>query len=290
MSVAQLFLSPLAAADFAFFCWHLSTALYDNVGMGTRRWYSHAGRQKLKTDGVNDKWIIETQSVGSEGTMVHDDQPLLIANEWIAGRIAQYLGLPIPPFVLMKKPGEKGMFASLHYGLDTPPDDSNPLKCIEADIDLCTGILLFDILVANSDRHHKNLNVDDADDPKEITIFDHERAMFGALPGGDEFRRLNTLRDLLGVTGKFPTGGNRHFFLKAIPSSGYFYQWASWIFTIPDRFIRIVCGEMIGLGLFSVAHSQEAAEFLIHRKRNLIEIIRTHKHEFTSISNWGLIL
>src|SRR3990170_1752400 len=63
------------------------------------------------------------------------------------------------------------------------PDDVVPHRCCAALPQICSGILLFDLLVANSDRHVGNLKVDDPDNPLEIDVFDHDRALFGAVAG-----------------------------------------------------------------------------------------------------------
>ena len=126
--------------------------------------------------------------------------------------------MPIPPFALLRKGGEKGLFASLNFGNESVPDDADPHECVKADLELCTGVLLFDSLIANSDRHVGNIKVDRPTRPSEMFIFDHDHALFGVMPGGDELKRLVKLKDRLAITGQQPTGGNTHCFLKYIDS------------------------------------------------------------------------
>ena len=50
--------------------------------------------------------------------------------------------------------------------------------------DVCTGIVLFDVLIANCDRHDDNLVVDNDIAPREIYVYDHDIALFGYWAGG----------------------------------------------------------------------------------------------------------
>lgn len=185
----------------------------------------------------------------------------------------------------MKRAGSKGMFVSFKFGSkSTTPSDARPERCFDRLPRLCTGVLLFDILVANSDRWVKNIKVDDPDSPTEIDIFDHERALFGEF-AGDGRKRLSDLFDRLGVTGGRVTGGNRHCFISVVNTVEHFWYWTERISVIPDLFIQDVCAEAP-----SVTQDEQsaAANFLKYRKRNLAQIITAHKDQFAEIVDWGL--
>ncbi|MBL0035370.1 MAG: hypothetical protein IPP26_06280, partial [Flavobacteriales bacterium] len=64
---------------------------------------------------------------------------------------------------------------------------------------LATGLLLFDIWVANCDRHVKNFEVDYSTTPVSMNIFDHGHALFGYV-GGQGEARLNALMNRLGIS------------------------------------------------------------------------------------------
>jgi hypothetical protein len=122
-----------------------------------RKWYDYHSRERYIGEGINEKWWVRHRSVGKENS--DDVSPYLLANEWICGCLAQALRLPVPPFALMRlTPGLKGMFVSYKFGSRiVKPKDIRPSICFEKQARLCTGILLFDILVANSDRWESNL-------------------------------------------------------------------------------------------------------------------------------------
>src|SRR4051812_34247422 len=125
----------------------------------SRLWFAFTARASHPSSGVNDAWILTSQSVARENS---DNSPYLIPNEWISGRIAEFLCLPVPPFALMRRyPRHRGMFASLRFGIgDLPPDDFRPAVFARQHPRLTTGILLFDALIANEDRHAGNISVD----------------------------------------------------------------------------------------------------------------------------------
>jgi hypothetical protein len=179
------------------------------------------------------------------------------------------------------------MFASLKFSSsDMPPADIRPDVCFANEADICTGILLFDILIANNDRHPRNIRVDNPAVPRKIHIFDHDQALVGAIRGQGT-RRLRELKDRLAITGQPPTNGNRHCFLDVVNTSRYFAEWCRRIDGIPDWFIDGVCAEAAQLGI-GIRLSRTVGEFLKHRKRELDKIVRQFQSEFRSIQDWGL--
>ena len=209
-----------------------------------RKTYTFDSRQRLKDQGVNDAWLVKHQSVGKENS---DESPYLLANEWICGSLGQYLRLPIPPFGFVKSASSKVMFISFRFRSKySIPPDAMYERCFQRLPHLCTGILLFDILVANSDRHAGNLKVDDLFAPSEIEVFDHDRAFFGVFKD-DGVKRLQELDNRLGVTGGPVTLGNRHCFLDEINTVDHLNYWLERIHVMADIFIRDVCDEAPGI-------------------------------------------
>ncbi len=255
--------------------------------MAARRWYDFESREPYLSEGINDAWWVKHLSLGKENS---NDSPYLLANEWICGNIGQFLRLPIPPFGLVRPgPSRKGMFVSWKYGSrSTLPDDAKPDKCFENDPETCTGILLFDVLVANSDRHDSNLKVDDPNNPQEIYVFDHDHALFGAI-GEDGISRLNSLEKRVAVSGGSVTGENRHCLIDVVTTSEHFGMWVDRIYSIPENFIRLVCNEAVGLPI-TKQEAEVACHFLRERKEHLADIILENKDEFSSIRDWGLPL
>lgn len=188
----------------------------------------------------------------------------------------------------MKSGRSKGMFASLKFtGTDTDPDDSRPEVCVKLLPRLCTGILLFDILIANSDRHEGNVAVDDPDKPTRIHVFDHDRAIFG-IWDGDGRKRLRELHDRLGCSGGSKTSGNTHCFLKHLDTSEHFIEWIERIERIPKWFLRDICEEVIGCGI-KASEARAAFEFLNLRRRGFRDLINSHRDKFESIRTWVMI-
>jgi hypothetical protein len=252
--------------------------------MPKRRWFPYESRSPFETEGVNEAWLVNHFSIGRECSV---DSPYLIPNEWIAGNIAHFLRLPIPPFALVRNdPSRAGMFASLRFGRkEMPPSDMRPGPCVKNDPDLCTGILLFDILVANGDRHRGTLKVDDPLDPKEFNIFDHDRALL-YIEDGKGAKRLFDGTNALGVSRGSVAGHSEHCLLAALESSNYFDQWVDRIAAIPKWFIEDICHEVNDW--LKQDEMDAVVEFLNFRKQELRTIIKNHKNRF-AVKNWGLL-
>jgi hypothetical protein len=260
--------------------------------MGRRVWFPYESRTPYESEGVNDAWLVHRTSIGKECS---EDSPYLIPNEWIAGNIAQFLRLPIPPFALTRNdPSHKGMFASLRFGTkqlhkqtrETQPRDMIPEPCVRNDPELCTGILLFDIYVANGDRNRSNLKVNDPFNPTDFNIFDHERSLF-FVEAKQGKKRLDEMLTALGVSRGSVSGHSQHCFLDAITTDEHFYQWISKIASIRDWFIDEICHEMNDW--LTEDEIEAVILFLKYRKDNLVEIIRKHKSKFR-IKDWGILV
>ncbi|MFL5327759.1 MAG: hypothetical protein ACJ8C4_02490 [Gemmataceae bacterium] len=258
--------------------------------MAKHQYFSFETTEDHLSDGVNDAWVVTAQSIARANS---DISPYLLPNEYICGTIGVFLGLTIPPFAIMRKSRRsKPMFASLHFGRgDAAPNDAIPERCWGSDPKTCTGIMLFDILVANSDRHSGNIKVDNPIEPKQIRVFDHDRALLGIEQNDGHrqvFRRLKELKNRLGISKGSKSGGNECCFLPVANTSQYFAHWLNRINQIPDWFIDDTCKSAVGLGITSrVANA--AAEFLKYRKANEGSIIDRHRDCFPNIRDWGLI-
>ncbi|MGH7136016.1 MAG: hypothetical protein ACREHD_09765, partial [Pirellulales bacterium] len=72
---------------------------------------------------------------------------------------------------------EAPLFSSLDFNFNReklPP--VVPDICVQRLLRDCTGVLLFDIWIANEDRHDANLLVDKVGAPGEMMVFDHDQA------------------------------------------------------------------------------------------------------------------
>lgn len=217
-----------------------------------------------------------------------------LCNEVIAAEIAHYLRLPIPPYTLLhaKAPSipakQSWWFASLDFniaGLALPP--ITPQECVTRLPDMATGIVLFDALIANTDRHRKNIAFDASETPPLISIYDHSHALYGVVPDGGTFRLSQASADL-GITGTGLLEGNRHCLLDWLSSDSHFDKWITRIESIPDFLINEICEESVTYG----ANQEEASAmrtFLCDRRSNFRNLIETHQAEFKGINQWSML-
>ncbi len=228
------------------------------------------------------------------GTSRDDDNPFLLANEIVASTIGQFLRLPIPPFALMRNGSEQALFSSLHAQLEKRPDP-DPTQCVKFDEHLCTGVLVFDAFIGNTDRHAGNLLVDNPDRPSKIDLIDHDRSIFGHMPDDDgaSFSHETRLTDLSSKTGLLSEdwlSAKRHCFLDLITGE-HLGHWFDRIESIPEWWIDDVCGSIHGLNV-GKSNTDGLSKFLKLRRHNLSELFAGIKDEFTGIPStfsWGLM-
>lgn len=235
--------------------------------------------------GVAGSVNVTIDAVGKGNTA---NAPYCIPNELICGEIGRFLRLPVPPGGIVTSAHHAPMYASLNFniaGVALPP--ANPAQCVNLLPNVSTGLLMFDILVANSDRHRGNLALDALAHPPEMNVFDHSHALFGHVAGQAEVR-LVALLDRLAVTGGPHTGGNRHCLLDAISAPQLLGPWVERIMRLPDFLIDELCADASAFGI-TAAESQAAAAFLKHRRDNFPSLIHNHQAEFHGIAAWNLI-
>lgn len=242
-----------------------------------RQWFNYTSRERWQQSGMNSAWLLNHQSIAKERS---NNSPYLVPNEWICARLGQFIGLPIPPFALVRAgASRKGMFASLRFGAgEVPPDDTDPAVLAASHSDVCTGIILFDAWVANLDRHPGNIKVDHPNSPAEIRIFDHDCALFGNKEG-EGISRLETLRNALAIE-------RYHCLMRELATSDHLGKWYERIRSTTKWFIEDTCEAVCQMGI-TRAETNAAIDFLIHRASRLQDIVRDNHASFPRI-NWGL--
>lgn len=209
-----------------------------------------------------------------------------LANEWICAHIAQRVGLDFPPFGLTRSddPEHPFYFSELDFNSER---DSIPRMCPDACVQKlsfnCTGILLFDILIANPDRRPANLEVDHTYKPKRIWVFDNEQALFGPIRA-DATARLATFRDRLGLAYLDRPDCNYHCFLERLSTAKHFAPWFTRFDELPDWFLKSICADTKLFGM-SDEERFDAFDFLAHRRNTLRSIVKANRSLFTEI-NW----
>lgn len=227
-------------------------------------------------------------SVDAVGKANSANAPYCIPNELICGEIGRFLRLPVPPGGIVTSAHHAAMYASLNFniaGVALPPVD--PTNCVNLLPHLSTGVLLFDIFIANSDRHPGNLSIATVPPPPQMNVFDHSHALFGHAAGQAQ-ARLAALADGLAVTGGPHTRGTRHCLLDIVNSDQYFQVWLDRIAAVPDFLIEEVCGDALAFGI-NAAESQAAEDFLKHRRDTFVQLIENHHAEFHGIAMWNII-
>jgi hypothetical protein len=209
-----------------------------------------------------------------------------VPNEYICAEIGRFLGLPVPPCGLCYLRGHdpEHWFASLNFNLSAatlPPVD--PIKCVQELPSESTGLILFDILIANDDRHRNNLNMDTSHSPAKISVFDHSHAFFGPVDG-KETERLEASRDKLRID-----RGARHCLLDSISSDTFFSEWIERIKVLPNYLIEQVCEATVPLGMITKEEAEVAKKFLKYRKERVKNNLKDNQKEFKAISSWSLI-
>lgn len=258
----------------------------------TNRAYKIAAVGNPVGQGATDSYWMTVGAVGKNNSRSEYSIP----NEFISCEIGRFLRLPIPPGALIREAHSEAIwYASLNFdveGEELPPVDAD--YCTSELPDLSTGVLVFDILLANSDRHRGNLTIDSSTQPPALSVFDHSHALFGGRVGQEVQLgkpRLESLQERLAISNSTITRGvargNRHCLLDGISTSAHFDKWIERVEAIPDFFIKEVCLEAVGLGIGD-SEAQAANDFLVYRKGKLRDIIRENESEFRSIEQWGL--
>jgi hypothetical protein len=210
-----------------------------------------------------------------------DYSPYCIPNELICAKIGTFLGLDIPAHAISYFENEP-YFSSLNFNPgEVRPPHIDPSACVASLPRVCTGVLFFDILIANNDRHDENLAVDNVAKPRQLVVYDHDQALFGS----DGVSRLKEMRDRLGITGSPKTGGNACCFLNSLETVEYFDEWRARIAEIPAWFIEDVCNAAIGLGI-NPSQAKEAQNFLVHRRTELRRIIKESGRGIPLFDKW----
>ena len=148
------------------------------------------------------------------------------------------------------------------------------------------GILAFDCLVANTDRHPGNIAFDSRPGAQpSVVIYDHSHALLGPTYGGGT-QRLRTLRDRLALNLDRQTSGNRHCLADYLTDAGLLADWCDRAATIPHWWLSNLAKSVPGL---TAIETDEVVEFLAHRVQNLRAILRSNLNQFPAIGQTSLL-
>lgn len=195
-----------------------------------------------------------------------DQSPYLVANEFIAGRLAMMLNLPIPPGDIVQRDDGRMAYGCLRFG--AKGDALAPIvpEIFAQDEPLLSAnIVMFDCWIANEDRHEGNLAY--ARDRLSPMVFDHDQALFGA-NGGRRLDRLATVRNDAILNGCLA---------QWITTSEAFSPFANRIRVLCHQdhgMMRSVCDEAQARGAISKVEKEAVVEFLEHRSSRLLDMLQ----------------
>lgn len=208
------------------------------------------------------------------------------ANEFISGTLGTFIGLPIPPFVMLQpRPNaaeQTKWFASLDYrlaGEDMPPID--PAEVYAEAPEICAGVIVFDLWIANMDRYDRNLSFDRTTTPKRLNVIDHGHALFG-INGGTQ--RLISLLDKFTLNEDVESGANRHCLIDQIDDFYLFKKWTDRINGLPAFQIEDACNQALELGIIDPGERDSVLDFLLRRRNLLGEMLLKNWEAFTSVT------
>jgi len=193
--------------------------------------------------------------------------PYLVANEHVAGRIAEFLCLPVPPHCVADR-DEVTYFLSLSFNLtgeELPP--AFPDEIVAHFPKEAAGIVIFDIYIANFDRHSRNLAAVTHSSPPRLSMFDHDRSLLGMVAGNGE-KHLAQAAGSIVIDGS-PGFGNRHCLLDVIPDGGLLDVWVERVRGIPDWYLENAAEEAQQYGQITAREAAALGAFL-KRRRELL--------------------
>ncbi len=201
--------------------------------------------------------------------------PYCVPNEFIYQKLGDWLGLPVAGGIVIEREWDDQNF--LYAAFDFSQDGERfppvvPEDCVMALPTVCTGIVLFDIFIANSDRSRNNLFFDADSQTPYLLLFDHECALLGATANQAEARLTGSVKNHLGIPGHC---------LKSLTSVQSLMEsaWMQRINNLPDYLIEDVCREAAPYGM-TPPETDAVIAFLSERRSSLLSLIQRHKSEF----------
>jgi hypothetical protein len=262
----------------------------------------YAESWKVGPAGASDTRFVNVQGVAK---LASPSGPYAVINELVAYRLGAALGVSVPPGMLLHVPAaqmspppppavavEGAAWVSLSFQpllVSLAPLTGTALAKI--DPSAAAGVVVFDLLIANTDRHSGNLAV--ATGPvlppgqahvARVEVFDHSHAVVhSGNPSVAEY--LTNTRDLFVIDGG-AVGGNRQCLLDHIADVGLLRRWTKRARAfVTDGLVDEVCGEasMLGVPAFGAAEASLLAAYLKHRRDHLDDLLVGAKASFPTV-------
>lgn len=212
----------------------------------------------------------------------HKLSPYCVPNEVVCAELARTLGLPVPAYTIANVGKRAFVSVDFNHGGQRWPT-AIPAQCVTLLPKLCTGVVLFDILVVNTDRHPTNLALLDASGAPRLAIFDHDRALFGHVRDKG-VERLAFAAGRIAVD-KAPFAGHdtdkAQCLMDPLPDDRHFDDWLGRIEAIPDFLIDDLAARAVDLGC-TQAEGTALREFLKTRRRELRSLVKPYRDCLTA--------
>jgi hypothetical protein len=234
--------------------------------------------------------------MGGFGKVDSESLPFLVFNEFVAGRIATAVGVPVPPGApAILDSGAEKIWISLSFSKPGagPPPPTTGLAVIGASERMACKILAFDVLIGNGDRHAGNVSVAS----NRIDLWDHDRAILShGIPNSSSSPDASAYLDCYqsdfivdGLTDKF---SQAHLLLDAITDDGELLKATEEIQRrCTNELIAEAVDDACRLQLSGVtpAVAERVGEFLRFRRDNLQKLFVDHREALTGCSEWSLL-
>jgi len=206
--------------------------------------------------------------------------PLCVVNEYICSRAGERVGLPVPPGAVLRTDTGDRAWVTLSFTL-TPLPPVNPSDLVARAPLLAAEVVVFDIFIANGDRHAANLAFTSHD--RRLEVFDHSHALLGAGAAAGVVRYHGLGHDL-GVAGN-------HCLMPHLRDPRHVMAAIDKIQTnMTDATIKRITSEAKALNA-GFADAGRLADAMMLRRDSLEALIRRESHQFKGIptAEWSVI-
>ena len=203
-----------------------------------------------------------------------EQQPYVIANELICGRLGLMIGVPVPPGAIVRGENEGELaHVCLRFG---QKGERPPPAALDELVEDCpseaAGVVAFDCWIANDDRHPENIAFVRGTLP--VVAYDHSHALLGPTEGPG--RLADHDRTLAGSQiGSY------------ITDDSHLVDWADRISGISDAAIEALCMRTVLEGAIDQAEAEAVRDFLANRKGRIMDLLRASTQALPNVQ-WGL--
>jgi hypothetical protein len=206
--------------------------------------------------------------------------PYYVPNELVSAELGRILRLPVPPGFIVLDTTQGAYYASLDFnltGVALPPViAANFIATFRHEL---AAIVVFDIFIANPDRHPGNLSADY--NPPTFNLFDHSHALLGSGTAGTGAAALHAAENSVALNAN-------HAVIAGVDNEQALISAIERVELIPDYFIDSIVQEATQYGLLA-DESHLLRTFLRNRKMQVRHLISSNKGLFPGIAQWSVL-